>query len=172
GGRSGGEGGRREKEKRGGRRRTARRLVRGGGGRVRGAEYNTPPHSPPPRHNCRPRASGDPSPPPLEYGSPLSRGRRQAVNAKIGKPSAAIADQNFTCGACSSTLRSSTPTSKKSFGVNPSAPASSTAGDWWMPVVYSCTALLKKRRAAAILFSMSESWACNCWKFWLALRSG
>ncbi len=38
--------------------------------------------------------------------------------------------------------------------------------------LYSCTALLKKRRAAAILFSRSESSACNCWKFALALRSG
>ena len=29
-----------------------------------------------------------------------------------------------------------------------------------------------KRRAAAILFSMSESSDCNCWKLVLALRSG
>ncbi len=64
--------------------------------------------------------------------------------------------QNFTCGACSSTLRSS-PTSKNSFGVKPIEPANSAAGNCWMPVLYSCTALLKNRRAAAILFSMSES---------------
>ena len=41
-----------------------------------------------------------------------------------------------------------------------------------MPVLYSCTELLKKRRAAASLFSMSESSVCSCWKFALALRSG
>src|SRR5205823_2692617 len=80
--------------------------------------------------------------------------------------------QNFTCGACSSTLRSSTPTSKKSFGVKPSGPASSTAGNCWMPVLYSCTARSEERRAAAILFSRSESWLCSSRKFWLALRSG
>ena len=34
------------------------------------------------------------------------------------------------------------------------------------------TALLKKRRDAAILFSRSESSACNCWKLVLAFRSG
>ena len=35
-------------------------------------------------------------------------------------------NQNFTCGACSSSLRCSTPTSKNSLGVNPSGAASST----------------------------------------------
>src|SRR5665213_4004566 len=37
-------------------------------------------------------------------------------------------------------------------------PAKIAAGNCWMPVLYSCTALLKKRREAASLFSMSESY--------------
>ena len=41
-----------------------------------------------------------------------------------------------------------------------------------MPVLYSCTALLKKRRDAAILFSRSVSSACNCWKFGVGLEIG
>jgi len=41
-----------------------------------------------------------------------------------------------------------------------------------MPVLYSCTALLKKRREAAILFSRSVSSACNCWKFLVGLQVG
>ena len=41
--------------------------------------------------------------------------------------------------------------------VKPNMPANSAAGKCWMPVLYSCTALLKKRREAASLFSMSES---------------
>src|SRR5262249_37751395 len=99
-------------------------------------------------------------------------GRRPA-SRRMGRPLCyPLQHQIFTGGACSSALRSAAPTSKKSFGEKPSAPASSTAGNCWMPVLYSCTALLKKRRAAAILFSMSESWAWSCWKFWLALRSG
>ena len=56
--------------------------------------------------------------------------------------------------------------------MKPSEAANSAAGNCWMPVLYSCTELLKNRRAAAILFSMSDSSACSCWKFWLALRSG
>jgi len=39
-----------------------------------------------------------------------------------------------------------------------------------MPVLYSWTALLKKRRDAAILFSRSVSSACNCWKLALGLE--
>ncbi len=79
--------------------------------------------------------------------------------------------QNFTCGACSNTLRSS-PASKYSCGVKPNVEANSAAGNCWMPVLYSCTALLKKRREAAILFSRSVSSACSSWKLVLALRFG
>ena len=46
-------------------------------------------------------------------------------------------------------MRSSAPTSKNCFGWKPSEAANSAAGNCWMPVLYSCTALLKKRRAAA-----------------------
>src|SRR5262249_45367922 len=79
--------------------------------------------------------------------------------------------QNFTLGACSSCGRDS-PASKNSRGPKPGGPANTAAGNCWMPVLYSCTVLLKKRRAAAILFSISESSACSCWKLALALRSG
>src|SRR5262249_58286238 len=107
-----------------------------------------------------------PSPPPGGGGGGggARRSRVSGATLREGFALHRIRDatsQNFTCGACSSALRSSTPTSKKSFGVNPSGPASSTAGNCWIPVLYSCTALLKKRRAAAILFSRSESWPCN-----------
>src|SRR5207249_6338025 len=59
--------------------------------------------------------------------------------------------QNFTCGACSSTACSSAA-AKYSCGANPNIEANSAAGNCWMPVLYSCTALLKNRREAAILF--------------------
>ena len=52
------------------------------------------------------------------------------------------------------------------------APAISTAGKRWIEALYSPTALLKKRRAAAILFSRSASSPCSWMKFWLAFRSG
>ena len=93
----------------------------------------------------------------------------QARNAAIAAPRNDI--QNFTPGACSSCGRAS-PTSKNVLSRKPKLAANSTAGNCWMPVLYSWTALLKKRRAAASLFSMSESSLCNCWKFVLALRSG
>src|SRR5262249_815212 len=93
-------------------------------------------------------------------------------HGRIRASSSELRAQNFTCGAWSSVLRSSGPTSKNCFGWKPSEAANNAAGNCWMPVLYSCTALLKKRRAAAILFSMSLSSACSCWKFWLALRSG
>src|ERR1043165_10118843 len=51
-------------------------------------------------------------------------------------------------------------------------PANRAAGICWMPVLYSWTALLKKRRLAAILFSRSDSSPASCWKLALALRSG
>ena len=57
-------------------------------------------------------------------------------------------------------------------GIQQFPAANSTAGNCWMAALYSGTALLKKRRAAAILFSRSDSSACSCRKFWLALRSG
>mgnify|MGYP007054661945 CR=1 FL=1 len=64
------------------------------------------------------------------------------------------------------------PTSKKSRGPKPNGPANSTAGNCSRPVLYSLTALLKKRRAAASLFSMSLNSFCNCWKLELAFKSG
>src|SRR3954452_18492100 len=79
--------------------------------------------------------------------------------------------QNFTVGTCSTSLRVA-PRSKNSLRVKPKAPANSAAGICWIPVLYSWTALLKKRRLAAILFSRSDSSLCNCWKLALALRSG
>jgi len=51
-------------------------------------------------------------------------------------------------------------------------PANSTAGNAWIEALYSETALLKKRRAAASLFSTSVSSDWSCWKLVLALRSG
>jgi len=50
--------------------------------------------------------------------------------------------------------------------------ANTTAGKLSRDALYSAAALLKNRRAAAILFSRSDSSACSCRKFWLALRSG
>src|SRR6185437_16010087 len=79
--------------------------------------------------------------------------------------------QNFTLGAASTSARLA-PRSKKSRLVKPNMPANSAAGICWMPVLYSCTALLKKRRLAAILFSRSDSSFASCWKLALALRSG
>src|SRR5205823_2587329 len=64
------------------------------------------------------------------------------------------------------------PRSKNSRGVKPNMPANKAAGICWMPVLYSWTALLKRRRLAAILFSRSESSPASCWKLALALRSG
>src|SRR5271169_4520560 len=80
-------------------------------------------------------------------------------------------DQNFTCGAASTSVRLA-PRSKKSLRVKPNIPANRAAGICWMPVLYSWTALLKKRRLAAILFSRSDNSLANCWKLALALRSG
>ena len=45
-------------------------------------------------------------------------------------------------------------------------------GICWMPGWYSWTAVLKKRRLAAIVFSRSDSSEASCWKLALALRSG
>src|SRR6185436_13593229 len=66
-------------------------------------------------------------------------------------------DQNLTCGAVLTAARSASSTSKNVRSVKPNEPAMSTAGNDWMEALYSATELLKKRRAAAILFSMSES---------------
>src|SRR6267154_839258 len=79
--------------------------------------------------------------------------------------------QNFTFGTVSTSVRLA-PRSKKSLRVKPNMPANRAAGICWMPVLYSWTALLKKRRLAAILFSRSASSLANCWKLALALRSG
>src|SRR4051794_14831916 len=79
--------------------------------------------------------------------------------------------QNFTVGTASTSVRVA-PRSKNSLRVKPKVSANSAAGICWMPVLYSWTALLKKRRLAAILFSRSDSSACSCWKLALALRSG
>src|SRR6266446_9442468 len=79
--------------------------------------------------------------------------------------------QNFTAGAASTSLRLE-PRSKKSLRVKPNMPANSAAGICWMPVLYSWTALLKKRRLAAILFSRSDNSLASCWKLALAFRSG
>ena len=59
-------------------------------------------------------------------------------------------------GAASTSVRLA-PRSKKSLRVKPNMPANRAAGICWMPVLYSWTALLKKRRLAAILFSRSDS---------------
>src|SRR6201981_3033931 len=79
--------------------------------------------------------------------------------------------QNFTLGAASTSVRLA-PRAKKSLRVKPSGPANSAAGICWMLVLYSWTALLKKRRLAAILFSRSDNSLASCWKLALALRSG
>src|SRR5665213_139879 len=79
--------------------------------------------------------------------------------------------QNFTDGTASVSARVA-PRSKKSLRVKPNMPANKAAGICWMPVLYSWTALLKKRRLAAILFSRSDSSPASCWKLALALRSG
>ena len=81
------------------------------------------------------------------------------------------ARQNFTVGTVSTSVRLA-PRSKNSLRVKPNMPANSAAGSCWMPVLYSWTALLKKRRLAAILFSRSDSSLASCWKLALALRSG
>ena len=80
--------------------------------------------------------------------------------------------QNFTFGGCWTALRSPSSRLKKSCGPKPSMLANRTAGKLSRRLLYSEAALLKKRRAAAILFSMSESSVWSCWKLVLALRSG
>ena len=40
--------------------------------------------------------------------------------------------------------------------MKPKVAANSAAGNCWMPVLYSCTELLKNRRDAAILFSIQD----------------
>jgi hypothetical protein len=62
--------------------------------------------------------------------------------------------------------------SKKPRGVKPRLPAKNTAGMDWIAALNSATALLKKRRAAAIFVSSADSSPCSERKFWLALRSG
>ena len=59
-------------------------------------------------------------------------------------------------GTASTSVRLA-PRSKNSLRVKPNMPANKAAGICWMPVLYSWTALLKKRRLAAILFSRSDS---------------
>jgi hypothetical protein len=68
--------------------------------------------------------------------------------------------------------RSVPPISKNALAEKPNMPASTTAGNCSMAVLYSETALLKKRRAAAILFSRSASSFWSYRKFWFAFRSG
>jgi hypothetical protein len=56
-------------------------------------------------------------------------------------------------GGASPMVARSSPRSKKFLGAKPKVEANKAAGKRWMPVLYSWTALLKNRRAAAILFS-------------------
>src|SRR6185437_12029150 len=97
--------------------------------------------------------------------------RVKTVCGHDGCPTRPCRLQNFTVGTCSTSARLA-PRSKKSLRVKPNIPANRAAGICWMPVLYSWTALLKKRRLAAILFSRSESSLASCWKLALALRSG
>ena len=83
-----------------------------------------------------------------------------------------VSHQNFTCGACSSSLALLDADVEEILRREVRAcGASRTAPELRFPIVLF-TALLKNGRAAAILFSMSERSRCSCWKFWLALRSG
>src|SRR5688500_9580881 len=62
-------------------------------------------------------------------------------------------DPNFTCGAVLTASASPSPSSKKISSWKPKGLAIRLAGNCWIAVLYSAVALLKKRRAAAILFS-------------------
>jgi len=68
--------------------------------------------------------------------------------------------------------RSPSSRSKNSRSWKPMLRAIRTAGNCWMPVLYSWTALLKKRRAEAILFSMSARSDWRRRKFSFAFRLG
>ena len=93
----------------------------------------------------------------LAGGSELILSNRWRGKTASHKRGRGCVPQNLTCGGVLAATRSDSSSSKNSLDWNPIIPAISTAGNHWMAALYSDTELLKKRRAAAILFSRSAA---------------